>query len=150
MEKARLNLRRTRQRFRNAQHPSHEKRPATEKLEDLKALFALADEMVRAIRTGDIAHNIGHRSHAVHLDRVRIRDTGITLLEDAHLTLFAHRLLCGGHRLRTTDAHRHHHAGKQYEIAHRHDDHGIRRQRCKICFLTRTRRGFAHSRAVLE
>ena len=128
MQEARLDLGRARRRFRNAQHARDHERPAAQEFEHLEALLALADQVIGAVLAGDVAHDVGHRAHAVHVDCRRIGNVGIALLEDADRTLLAHGLLGRGDRLRTADRDRHHHAGKKHEVAHRHDDHRVGRQ----------------------
>ena len=104
MTKARLDLGRARLRLGNAQHARDEERPAVEESSDLEALLALADEVVRAVRRGDVAHDVGDRADAVQVDRRRIGDLGVALHQDADLALLAHRLLGGGDRARPADA----------------------------------------------
>jgi hypothetical protein len=65
----------------------------------------------------------------MHIEAGRISHIGISLLQDTDLTLFAYSLLGGGDRLRPTYAHGHHHSGKQDEIANRHNNQCVRRQR---------------------
>ena len=134
-EEARLDLGGAGRRFRNAQHARDHERPAAEEFEDLEALLALADHVVGAVGAGDVAHDVRHRAHAVHVDGGRIGDVGVALLQNADRALLAHGLLRGGDRLRAADRHRHHHAGEQHEIAHRHDDHRVGRQRRDIVCL---------------
>ena len=126
----------------NTQHASHEKWPAVEELNHLEALVALANEMVSAVRRGDVAHDVGDRAHAVHIDRGGIGNIGGTLHQDADLALLADCLLGGGDGARTTDGDRQHQAREQDHIADRNDDERIRRQRRRgrrsaICALVR-------------
>ena len=81
-----------------------EERPAVQEFDDLEALLALADEMMRAVRRGDVAHDIGDRADAVQVDRRRVGDLGVALHQDADLALLAHRLLRRGDRARPADA----------------------------------------------
>ena len=122
---------------------------------DLEALLALADEMMRAVRRGDVAHDVGDRAHAVHVDRGGIGDVGRALHQNADLTLVAHRLLRGGDRLRPAERERQHQAGKQHGVAHRHDDERVRRQwRQRLAFFARSARGqhfeFSHGSLPLS
>ena len=98
MKEARLDFGRSRVRLWNPQHARNEKRPAGKELYDLEPLVTLTDEMVRAIRRGDVAHDIRHRTHPVHVDRRRIGHIGAPLHQDADLPLLAHRLLGGSDR----------------------------------------------------
>ena len=129
VDEARLDVGRNRRRLGNAQHARDEERPAGQEFDDLEALLALADEMVRAVRRRDVARDIGDRTHAMHVDRKGIGRFGIPLHQDADRPLFPHRLLRGRDRARTPDRDRKHHAGKQHGIAHGHDDERIVRQR---------------------
>jgi len=88
-----LDLRGVRLRLRNAQDAGDEKRPAIEEFHHLEALISLANEMMAPIRRGDIAHDVGDRAHAVHIDRGRIGDVGGPLHQDADLALIADCLL---------------------------------------------------------
>ena len=115
-------------RLRNAQHAGDEERPAAQIFDDLETLLALADQVMRAVRRGDVAHDVGDRAHAVHVDRGRVGDVGRALQQNADLTLVAHRLLRGGDRLRPADRDRQHQAGKQHGVAHRHDNERVGRQ----------------------
>ena len=103
-------------------------RPAGQIFDHLKALLALADEVVGAVRRGEVAHDIGDRAHAVHVDRRRLGDLGVALHQDADLALLAHRLLRRGDRFRPAERDRQNEAGKQHGRAHRHDDQRIGRQ----------------------
>ena len=60
-------------RLRDPQHARDEERPAVEELDDAEALLALADEMMGAVRRGDVAHDVGDRAHPVQVDRQRDR-----------------------------------------------------------------------------
>ena len=69
---------------------------------DLEALLALADEVVRAIGRGDVAHDVGDRAHAVQVDGQRIGDLAVALHQEPDLPLLAHGVL--GSRDRALDA----------------------------------------------
>ena len=133
IEKARLDLRGQGVRLGNPQHARHEERPSAEEFRDLEALVALADEMMAAVRRGDIAHDIGDRAHAVHVDRCGIVRVGVALHQNADLPLVAQRLLSGGDRPRAANRDRQHLAGKQNGVAHRNDNERIRRHRAHGC-----------------
>jgi len=141
MDEARLDLGRARLRLRDAQDAGDEERPAVEEFRDLEALVALAHEMVRAVRRGDVAHDTRHRPHAVHVDGGGISNIGGPLHQDSDLPLLAHRLLCRRNRARTSERDRQHQVREQHEAADRNDDQRVRRQR-------RKRRG-GRSRAFL-
>ena len=63
---------RARLRFWNPQHAGNHKGPAGQIFDDLESLLALADQMMRSVRGRDVAHDIGERAHAMHVDRGRI------------------------------------------------------------------------------
>ncbi len=50
-------------------HARDQERPTAEIFDDLETRLALADEMVGAVGRGDVAHDIGDRAHAMHVDR---------------------------------------------------------------------------------
>ena len=81
-----------------------EERPAVEEFDDLETLLALANEMMRAVRRRDVAHDIGDRAHPMHVDRGRLGDLRVALHQNADLALLAHRLLRGRDRTRPADA----------------------------------------------
>ena len=55
--------------------------------------------MMGAVGRGDVAHDIGDRADAVHVDRASDRRRlGVALHQDADLALLAHRLLGGRDR----------------------------------------------------
>ena len=76
IDETRLDLGRAGIRLGNLQHARDQERPAAEILDDLESLLALADQVMRAVRRGDVAHDIGERAHAMHVDRRRIVDLG--------------------------------------------------------------------------
>ena len=125
----RLDVGRRRLRLRDPQDARDEERPAGQEFDDLEPLLALADQMMRAVRRGDVAGDVGDRPHAVHVDRQRIGGLGVALHQDADRPLIPHRLLRGSKRARTADRDRQHDAGKQHDASHRHDDERVRRQR---------------------
>jgi hypothetical protein len=103
------------------QHARDEERPAVQILDDLKALLALADQMMRAVRRGGVAHDVRDGAHAVHVERRRLGHFRVALQQNADLALVAHRLLRGRYRFRPAERDRQHQAGKQQGVAHRHD-----------------------------
>ena len=115
-------------RLRDAQHARHQERPAAQIFDDLKTLLALADQVMRTIGRRDVAHDVGDRTHAVHVDRARIGNFAVALQKDSDLTLFPHRLLRGTDRLRPAERNGQHLPRKQHRVAHRHDDQRVRWQ----------------------
>src|SRR6266849_5146612 len=113
----------------DVQDPRDEEGPAVQELNDLKALVALADKMVSAIRRCDVARNVGDRAYTVHIEGARILRGWVALHQDADRPLLADCLLRGRDRTRPADRYRHDDAWKQYEISHRHDDERVGRQR---------------------
>ncbi len=131
VQEPRFDFRRTRFRFRHADDARHHEGPAAQEFDDLEALLALADHVIGAVRRRDVARDIRDRSHAVHVDRRRIVGLWVALHQDADFALLAHGLLGRRDRARATDRDRHDGPGKQHEVAHRDDDHGIGRQRAQ-------------------
>ena len=123
-----FDFRRLRVRLGNPQDTRHEKRPAVEEFDNLESLIALAHEMMRPIRRGDVTHDIRDRTHRVHIDDGRLGDVGVALHQDADLPLLTHRLLSRTYRALTPDRDRQHETGKQDGIADRNDDERIWRQ----------------------
>ena len=128
IDEARLDFRRLCIRLGNAQHARDQERPAAQIFDDLEARFALADDMVGAVGRGDVAHDIGDRAHAMHVDLGRIVHVGGALQQDADLALVAHGLLGGRDRFRTPQSDRQHQSRKQDGVAHRNNDERIGRQ----------------------
>ena len=139
IDETRLDLRAAHARLRDLHDARDHERPAGQELADLEALLALADEVMPAVRRGDVAHDVGDRAHAMHVDRRRIGDLRVALHENADLTLIAHGLLGRGDRLLPAKRHREHHAGKQHGAAHRHDDQRVgwywRQRTASGCFF---------------
>src|SRR5258708_5584839 len=63
--------------------PRGEKGPAVQELDDLKALVALADEMMSAVRGRDVARHVGDRAHAVHVEGLGVLRGRVALHQDA-------------------------------------------------------------------
>ena len=129
MDKARFDLVRRWMRFRNPLGAHDEERPAAQIFDDAEPLLALADEMVRSFRRGDVAQDIGDRAHAVHVDRDGVCGLGISLHEHADRLLFPHRALRRLDRAGPAERDRQRHARKEDHPAHRHDDQRVGRQR---------------------
>ena len=100
----------------------HQERIAGEELDHAKSPHALADHMMRAVGSGDVAQDLGRGSDPMQLLRRRIFDRGIGLQDDADMPLAANRLLRGRDGRRPSDRQRQHHSGKQHGLAHRQDD----------------------------
>lgn len=129
MDEPGLDLGRARFGLGQAQHAGDEERPAAQELDDLEALLTLADQVMRAVRRRDVAHDAGDGADAVHVDRFGVGHLGIALQQDPDLALVADSLLRGRDRFRPADRNREDEPGKQHRIAYRHDDQGVRRQR---------------------
>ena len=129
MEETGLDFVRRWSRFRNPFRLGDEERPTSQIVVDPEALLSLADDMVRAVRRGDVANDIGDRPHSMQVDRKGIGDLGAALHHDADRLLLSHRPLRRKHGPRAPEGDRQHGPGKQHQPAHRHDDQGVRRQR---------------------
>src|SRR5258707_3196518 len=103
--------------LRDVHDPCDEEGPAVQELDDLKALVALADEMMSAVRRRDVARHVGDRAHAVQIEGEGVLRGRIALHQDADRPLFADRLLRGSDRTRPADRHRHDDAWEPYEIS---------------------------------
>ena len=69
IDKARFHLGARGLGFGNLQDARNKERPAVQIFDHLEPLLALADQMMRAVRPGDVTHDIGERAHAVHVER---------------------------------------------------------------------------------
>ena len=76
IDKARFDLRRAHAGLGNLHDARDQERPARQIFADLEALLALADQVVGAVGRGEVAHDIGDRAHAMHVDCGRIVDVG--------------------------------------------------------------------------
>ena len=65
IEEARLDFGTARGGLGNAGNLGHQERPALQKIHDLEALVALADEVVVAVGGGNVAHQIGNGADAI-------------------------------------------------------------------------------------
>ena len=126
-----------------------EERPTGQIVIDPEPLLSLANEMIGAVRRGDVANDIGDRPHSMQIDWKGIGDFGAALHHNADRLLFPHRSLRRQHRTGTAKGDRQHRSGKQHQAAHRHDDQGVRRQwrrRRSAKGLFGARRGVSHLR----
>ena len=98
MDETGLDLVRLRSGLRNLFRPGDEEWPAGQIVEDPEPLLALADEMVGPVRRGDVANDIGDRSHPMQVDRKGIGDIGVALHDNADRSLFPYRSLRRQHR----------------------------------------------------
>ena len=120
IQEAGLDLRRARGGLGDIEHAGRRKRRAGKEIQHPDPLDALAHDMMAIIGASQIAYDIGDGADTIEIVRARFVQLGVTLQQDADLTLFAHRLLRGGDRLRTPQRDRGHHAGKQDGVAHGH------------------------------
>ena len=98
-------------------------------LEQPEALNALADDVMVAVGRRHIAQDVHDRADGMQVGRHQLFLRRVALQHQQDLALLAHGLLDGGDRRGPADADREHHLGEQHEVAHRHDDHGVGRQR---------------------
>ena len=75
-----------------------QKRVAAHEIEHREALFALRDQMMRAVRRGDESHDRCGRADAVQLLRRGIVDRRVGLQQQSDAPLRAHRFLRRGER----------------------------------------------------
>ena len=109
--------------------PCHEERIAGGELEDAEAPDAAADHVMRAVRRGHVAQDLGRGADLVQLLGGRLVDGRIGLQHEADHGLAAHGFLRRRDGGRAADGQRHHDAGKQHHVAQRQDDQVIRRDR---------------------
>ena len=88
-----------------------------------------ADDMVRAVAAGDVAHDVGDGADAEEVDLAGLGDLEIALRKDADLALHAHGLLGRGDRALPAEGERDDRAREEDEVADRHDDERVGRQR---------------------
>src|SRR5690606_13740762 len=96
VEEAGLDLGRTRLRVWYAQDTRDEEWPAAQELGDMKPFLALADDVVRAVRSRHETDDIGYSTNSVEIHRCRICHFRIALRQYADLPLLTDRIL-GGH-----------------------------------------------------
>src|SRR5581483_1219578 len=87
--------------------------------------LALADDVMRAFRRGDVAQNRRDRADRVEIIRPGGIGARVALLDYPDRPLAAHRFLGGGDRPLPADRQRQDHARKQYRMAHGQDDERI-------------------------
>jgi hypothetical protein len=118
-----------------------EERLAADELLDAEALLPLGDDVMVAVRRGDVAQDDRGRADAVQVDRRRVVGAGLALQDDADRPLGAHAGLRRGDRARTVHGQGHDRPGEQDHVAHGHDRQHVRRQRRRLARLgLRTRR----------
>ena len=71
------------------QHPRGKEWGSREKIENARALNALANDVVGVVGCGDVAHNIGDRADPVQITRRGIFDLRIPLKQDSDRPLLA-------------------------------------------------------------
>ena len=128
MNETRFDIRRAKVRLLDPPHPCGEKRLLLDEVLDMETLFALADEMMGAVRRRDVAQNIGDNAHAVQIYRRGIVFLGIALHEKPDRASLPDRLLRGGDRGGPADGDGHDDAREQHEAAHWHDDQRVWRK----------------------
>ena len=119
--------------------PGGQERMAADIFQDPEALLALADQVVVAVRSRHVAQDRRHRADPVQVERVRVLDLLLALQDDADRALGTHGRLGRRDRARAAHGHREDGAGKEDDIAHRHQRQHVRRQRRRIA--PRARRG---------
>ena len=113
----------------DVQHARDEERPAVQELDDLEALLALADQMMRAVRRGDVAQDVGDRADAVHVDPAGLGLSGSRCIRMPTWRCWRTACCAAATERGRPTRDRQHHAGEQHGVAHRHDDQRVRRQR---------------------
>src|SRR3954471_22245776 len=106
-------------------HPRGQKWRAWEKVEDARALNALANEVMAIVLSGDVTDDIGDGANPVEVVGARIVRFCVSLQQDSDRPLLAQGLLRGSDRFRPGYRDRSHDAGKQHGIANRDKDQGV-------------------------
>ncbi len=99
-----------------------EERQPVQVVERAKALLALADEMMHAVRRLQVAHDANSRADAVQILRLRRVDARILLQHDAELVAMLHGFLRRAHRKVASQRHLGDGARKHDEVAHGDDE----------------------------
>ena len=110
------------------QAPGQQEGVAFDEVADAESLDALADQMVAALRAGDVTHDVGDRADAVEVVRSGIVLFGLTLQHDDDLALLANGLLGGRDGRGAAERDREHDLGEENGVANRHDDQRVGRQ----------------------
>ena len=143
---ARLDFRAGRVRFFDQADAGHEEGIAVQQFDQAKALLALADDVMRAVRRRDVAQHVGARPHQAQVLQPGTVDLRIALQHYADRTLGLDRLLRARDRAFAADGDRQDHAREQHHVAHRYDDHrviGYGERAARAIDRRRGRRGFA-------
>jgi hypothetical protein len=94
-------------------------------VEDAKAPLALADEVVRPVGRGDVAHDARHGADALQVVEAGLLGLRVLLQQEADLAFGAHRFLGARHRLLALDGDRQDDAREEHHVAHRQDDQHV-------------------------
>ena len=106
-----------------------EERQPVQVVERAKALLALADEVMNAVRRLQVAHDGHRRADAVQIVGPRRVDARVLLQHDAELVAVLHGFLRRAHRKVASQRHLGHGAGEHDDVAHGDDEQHVRGQR---------------------
>src|SRR5882672_11495637 len=103
----------------------HHERVALEIFDHAEALLPLADDVMRSVGRGDVAHDAGDRADEGKLARSRLLGFRIPLREDADRPLRLRGCLGGGDGGFAAERDGHDHAGEEHHPAHRHNNERV-------------------------
>ena len=94
-----------------------------------KTLLPLADDVVGTVGRAHVAQDGRHRAHGRQIGTAGRFHFRVALHQDAHRALGFDRVLRRRNRARSPNGDGHDGAGEQHHVAHRHDHHGVFRNR---------------------
>src|SRR5438045_9745496 len=112
MDEARLDLGTVRLGLFDARYARRNEWLLPEEIQHPESLLALANDVMGAVRPGNVAQDIGDGAGTVQIDQRRLGLLRIALHQQTHLPAFADGLLGGGDRARPSDGDRKAHARK--------------------------------------
>jgi hypothetical protein len=113
--------------------PGDQVRETAHGVEHAKAPFALADEVVRAVRGRDVTEDARDRADPLQVVEAGILGLGVLLQQEPDLALGADGLLRPGDGLLALDRHRQDDAREEHHVAHRqHEQHVIGQARQRL------------------
>ena len=104
-----------------------EERHALDVVQGAEAPLALADDVLRAVTRGEVAHDAGNRANRVQVGGLGLVDGRVALHDEPDLAAAAACLFRGGQRDLAPDRQRDDGARKHHGVAHRQDDQHILR-----------------------
>ncbi len=106
-----------------------EERSLAHDLQQAEPAFTLTDKVMRAVGRGHVADHGGKDAQVVEVRHLGLFEGRIALQQKADLASGAHRFLGRGNALLTAERDGQHDAGEEHDVTHRHQRHGVGRQR---------------------